>query len=137
MKKILLALDGSAGSKKCMEMCAELAGLYKASVGLLHVIPILDENIHYGLPESGLSPALEAEAKGILKEAEAFFKKKNVKTSIMIEHGIAGSVIVEKARGFDLVVVGSQGKSGVERLFLGSTSEHVVQNCAKPVLVVK
>jgi len=55
----------------------------------------------------------------------------------MIEHGIAGSVIVEKAHGFDLVVVGSQGKSGVERLFLGSTSEHVVQNCPKPVLVVK
>jgi nucleotide-binding universal stress UspA family protein len=137
MKKILLALDGSAGSKKCMDMCAEMAGLYKASVGLLHVIPILDENIHYGLPESGLSPALEAEAQIILKEAQAFFKKKNIKTSIMIEHGIAGSVIIEKSHDFGLVIVGSQGKSGMEKLFLGSTSEHVVQNCAKPVLVVK
>jgi len=137
MKKILLALDGSEGSKKCMELCAEMAGLYKASVGLLHVVPVLGNNIHYGLPESGLQPALEGEAQAILKEAEAFFSKKKIKTSILIEHGIAGSVIVEKSHGFDLVVVGSQGKSGVEKLFLGSTSEHVVQNCTKPVLVVK
>lgn len=137
MKKILIALDGSKGSEKSMELCAEIAGLYKASVGLLHVIPVLGENIHYGLPESGLQPALEAEAGEILKDAEAFFRKKKIKTSVMIEHGTAGGVIIEKARGFDLVIVGSQGKSGVEKLFLGSTSEYVVQNCSKPVLVVK
>lgn len=137
MKKMLIAIDGSESSKKAMEMCAELAGVYKGKVGLLHVVPILDENIHYGLPESGLQPALEAEAQEVLKEAESFFKKKKIGTSILIEHGLAGNIIVEKAADFDLVIVGSHSKSGVERLFLGSVSEHVVQNSPKPVLVVR
>ncbi len=137
MKKILLATDGSEVSEKAMEMCAKLAELYGGRIGILHVIPVLDANIHYGAPESGLQPALEAEAQTVLKTAESFFKKKKIKTSILIEHGTAGSVIVEKAVDFDLVVVGSHSKSGVERLFLGSVSEYVVQNSPKPVLVVK
>jgi len=54
----------------------------------------------------------------------------------MIEHGIAGSVIVEKRTVLTLWSSALRANPRREAL-LGSTSEHVVQNCPKPVLVVK
>ena len=57
----------------------------------------------------------------------------------VIEEGEAASVICKEAadRGADVIVVGSHGRTGVKRLFLGSVSERVVRHAPCPVLVVR
>jgi len=57
----------------------------------------------------------------------------------VIEEGEAAAVICKAAadRGADVIVVGSHGRTGVRRLFLGSVSEHVVRHAPCPVLVIR
>jgi nucleotide-binding universal stress UspA family protein len=57
----------------------------------------------------------------------------------VIEVGDAASTICNTAGrlGVDMIVVGSHGRTGLSRLFLGSVSEHVVRHAPCPVLVVR
>jgi nucleotide-binding universal stress UspA family protein len=57
----------------------------------------------------------------------------------VIEEGDAADVICKEAadRGADVIVVGTHGRTGLKRLFLGSVSEHVVRRAPCPVLVVR
>jgi len=62
-----------------------------------------------------------------------------VPTHEVIEEGDAADVICKEAadRGADVIVVGTHGRTGVKRFFLGSVSEHVVRRAPCPVLVVR
>jgi nucleotide-binding universal stress UspA family protein len=62
-----------------------------------------------------------------------------VPTHEVIEEGDAADVICKEAadRGTDVIVVGTHGRTGLKRLFLGSVSEHVVRRAPCPVLVVR
>jgi nucleotide-binding universal stress UspA family protein len=53
--------------------------------------------------------------------------------------GNPGEALITAAqqRSADLIVVGSHGRHGLQRLFLGSVAEHVVRNAPMPVLVVR
>jgi nucleotide-binding universal stress UspA family protein len=56
-----------------------------------------------------------------------------------VEIGDAATTIcaVAEELGVDVIVVGSHGRTGLSRLFLGSTSEHVIRHAPCPVLVVR
>jgi nucleotide-binding universal stress UspA family protein len=54
-----------------------------------------------------------------------------------IRYGVAGSVLVETARGATLLVVGSSGRGQVASLLVGSVSEHCVHHADSPVTVVR
>jgi nucleotide-binding universal stress UspA family protein len=56
----------------------------------------------------------------------------------VVEEGEAAATIVKEAenRSVDVIVVGSHGRTGIKRLFLGSVSEHVVRHAHCPVLVI-
>jgi nucleotide-binding universal stress UspA family protein len=62
-----------------------------------------------------------------------------VAVELEVHVGRPDQVIVERAaeRGADLIVMGSQGRGGLERLLLGSVSERVIGQAACPVMVVK
>ena len=53
--------------------------------------------------------------------------------------GTPAKTIVERARdgGFDLIITGTHGRRGIERMFLGSTAEAILRNASVPVLAVK
>jgi nucleotide-binding universal stress UspA family protein len=53
-----------------------------------------------------------------------------------VEEGPADQVIVEASKDAELVVVGSRGRGAIATLLLGSTSQHVIQHAACPVVVV-
>ena len=131
---ILFATDGSEKSKEALKFCARIAGK-KDKISVLHVVPLLVGD--FRMTTYDTQKTLEKEAKEILGEAVAFFKKKKLKTKRILEYGIAGEVIVDKSKGHDLVILGSHGKTGLERLLLGSVSEFVVKNSHVSVLVVK
>ena len=144
--KILIAVDGSRHSLKCVEYGAEVAKALGAEVLLYHVVK------PYNLPESFkkfaqaehmtiidadflkkgaqylLTGALDAARKAGLKEAE-----------IETDEGPIARSIVARAKSFqaDLIIIGSRGMGDVEGRLRGGVS-HRVETMAKcPVLVVK
>ncbi len=79
------------------------------------------------------------EASQIVNRLVAFMKQEGVKAKGEVPHGRAHEKIVEVAhkQDADLIVMGSKGRTGIERILLGSNAERVLDNTSCAVLVVK
>lgn len=137
---ILVAVDGSKISDKALETAIEEARVWKATV---HAIYVVETGLFSSLPMDNtweiMYSMLEKEGNKSLSNAREKAEKEGVKIEAAIRQGHAGNEIVRAAKetGADLVVVGSHGKSEVDRLLLGSVSSFVVSNCPTNVLVVR
>jgi nucleotide-binding universal stress UspA family protein len=79
--------------------------------------------------------SLTTKAQGIVQRAKAA----GADATFLVWEGDAGEAIVAAADSekADLIVVGSHGRSGVSRFFIGSVSDHVVRHAHCPVMVVR
>ena len=136
-KKICCAIDFSEPSRHTMEEACALARRLGGELTLLHVY-----DLHAPSPELLLSklerasPEMEARLASWGHDAEGLVGQR-VRTVLLT--GPATGEIVRFARdgGFDLVVMGTHGRSGLARALLGSVAEHVVREASCPVLVVR
>ena len=138
--KILVAIDGSGMSEQALETAIGEARVWKAA---LHVIYVVETGLFSSLPMDNtweiMLSMLEKEGGKIIAEAKQRAETKGVIIIPHLTQGHAGSEIVKAAEdiGADVVVVGSHGKSNVDRLLIGSVSSFVVSNCPVAVLVVR
>jgi nucleotide-binding universal stress UspA family protein len=138
--QILVALDGSKISDKALETAIEEARVWKATV---HAIYVVETGLFSSLPMDNtweiMYSMLEKEGDKALSTAKTMAEQQGVKIEAVIRQGHAGNEIVRAAKetGADLVIVGSHGKSEVDRLLLGSVSSFVVSNCTTNVMVVR
>ncbi len=145
-KKILVAIDGSEPSKRALEYAEEIAETRKSSLVIVTVVP----RAHIAaFPVEGFSPLyldqyeddLNHTYSRILAETVEDVKKR--RPGVFVEkkllHGRPGDAIVDASKedGIDLIVMGCRGLSGITGFVLGSVSRHVVENCTKPILIVK
>lgn len=79
------------------------------------------------------------EARHTVNRIVAFLKKEGIETQGEVPHGRPDDMIVQAAQrtGADLIVMGSHGRTGLERVLLGSTTERVINLTPSAVLVVK
>lgn len=139
-KQILVAIDGSKISDRALETALEEARVWKAQV---HVVYVVETGLFSSLPMDNtwevMYSMLEKEGNEALLEAKKQGELRGVKVETQIRQGHAGNEIVTAGGklGVDLVIVGSHGKSEVDRLLLGSVSSFVVANCKMNVMVVR
>jgi len=148
IKKMLVAVDGSEAAAKALDFALNLAEELDAEVHIISVVPPADSIIpRFALaaPPStfytSLISEMEKRLKTVLSETLRGAKEKRprLKISTRLLEGRPADKIVQTAReeGFDIIVVGSRGLSGVEELFLGSVSDRVADCATCPVLIVK
>ena len=146
LKKILVPVDYSDGSRVAMEYALFLAERFDAEIEVLHVaeIPLGEEEHTVVKPDTGEEELLSELIMQQAVKAETEFLAPFVRdATIPIERsllkGRPGKVIVEAAtdRGADLIVMGTHGRSGFERLIIGSVAERVVRSAPCPVVVVR
>jgi nucleotide-binding universal stress UspA family protein len=130
LETILLATDGSAASEPASEQAIDLAIQVQARLLVVSVVPS-------AAPEhSGDSrESMAARTQSIVQKAKAA----GANATFLVWEGEAGDGIVAAAHseGADLIVVGSHGRSGVSRFFIGSVSDYVVRHARCPVMVVR
>lgn len=141
-KKILLPTDTSANSTKALEYAQDLAQKYNAELIILNINYIPK---HFNFYESTYySYITDLEAK-IDKESEKFLNQlkeelahKGINVKTIYEKGVVGSTIVDKAiqENCDIIVMGSRGLNGIERLLIGSISNFVIHHSKCPVLLI-
>lgn len=132
--RILCPIDFSAFSERALAYAARMAVWYGAKLQVLHVMP--------PLPPSTIS-ALAAASRELnernLREAVARHRLPGLDANTeLIESAEPAARILEAADAFDanLIVTGSHGRAGVERVLLGSVVEALLHRCARPMLVI-
>jgi len=140
-RKICCPVDFSEASRLAMREAADLARRYGAELALVHVASpvsapaaeaVLAPPARHGEEEPDAPQLLAAWA----REAEALAGRA---VQTRLSNGRPGPEILGYARegGFDLLVVGSHGRTGVRHLVLGSVAEELVRAAPCPVLVVR
>jgi nucleotide-binding universal stress UspA family protein len=143
-KHILLATDGSASSVHASRMAVDLARTHGAKLTALYVA---DPYPYIGIGElnpAGLQ-AYAAAGQQLAAQAHAHVDALCREGSVvaldvrLVEDVTAVSGIVQTAEtlGVDLIVIGSNGRSGIERMVLGSVAAKVVAQSSVPVLVAR
>jgi nucleotide-binding universal stress UspA family protein len=145
-RKILLPTDGSENAKRAGEQAISLADVTGADIIVLNIIdvnylqpsylPSFREDLEKELRNEG-KRAIERFEEN-LEESQCAGKCKNVKFTSKIEEGKPHEVILQimDDEDVDVVVMGASGRHGLDRVLLGSTTERVVRETTRPVLVV-
>jgi len=137
---ILAALDGSPRSEQALARAIDEARAWKAS---LHAVYVIETGLFSSIPLDNtwevIFGLLESQGKEALKAAEQKAAAAGVTITPHMTQGHAGNEILKMAGtvGADLVVVGSHGKSEIDRLLLGSVSSYVVKYSTITTLVVR
>ena len=139
-RKILVAIDGSEPASRALEAAIEEAGAWNAKV---HVVYVVESGLFSSLPMDNtlevIYSVLQKEGEEILESARKKADAAGISLTTHLRQGHAGSQIVSLAEelGADLIILGSYGKSGVDRLLLGSVTDYVVQNSPITTTVVR
>jgi nucleotide-binding universal stress UspA family protein len=137
IETILFATDGSAASEPASEQAIDLATQVQAR---LLVVSVLGASSR---PSEASAEAAVADSRDSLtSKAQAIVqraKAAGTDATFLVWEGDAGEAIVAAANSenVDLIVVGSHGRSGVSRFFIGSVSDYVVRHAHCPVMVVR
>ncbi len=139
-KKMVLAVDGSDVSKSAVRHAVALAKSTSGTLIAMHVIPPIDiTDIETFKPDT-LQQGLRREGEKILSEVKGLAEKEGVQVQTRIEDGVPYEKICEVAgdSGADLIIMGSHGRTGIGKVFIGSVTERVISKAkCCPVLVVK
>jgi nucleotide-binding universal stress UspA family protein len=138
MKKILVAVDGSAPSLHAAKMALEIAQATGATLTAVYSVPPVA--LPGEVPFTIVNDVVKADtARGQTLLQEVLKELGTPTAQAMLLEGSPAEKIAETAetQDFDLVVVGSRGRNAVARLFLGSVADRLVHICKKPVLVVR
>jgi len=144
--RILVPVDFSVCSHEVAAEAARLAAGVGAEVVFLHVVPTppgLPEDVIVR-PEPGAAPVsvhewLEDEA---ARELPIYLRSMNrlgVPARTAVRHGPVADLILETADTEDAkyIVMGTHGRKGLARMFLGSVAEQVVRRSTRPVVTLR
>lgn len=147
VKNILCPLDFSEHSQKACDLAFQLARAYGSSVTLVYVFPRFNyydlgmPGMYYPIPMEDVN-ALIAESKNKLEAAAQDLKTKHPDIAIATrfddlseaDDGILSAAENVKA---DLIVIGSHGRKGLNRLLMGSVAESVLRHAKCDVIILK
>ncbi|MHB8921671.1 MAG: universal stress protein [Halothiobacillus sp.] len=144
-QNILVAIDGSHTSQIALQEAIKLS---KALQGRLLIVHIADTVIFNWegayVDPSTIWDAIIKEGEEILQQAKSEAEAEGAKAETkLIKIDTLGprvtEVIEEESRNWpaDLIVIGTHGRRGISRIFLGSVAEGVVRVASKPVLLIR
>ncbi len=143
IRSILVPTDFSTGAASAAQVAYELARGLGARVTLLHVYQLPayvfpDGSAYLTPPETAaaIARAVDEQLHKLEEDAEAHA---GVAVAVQSAQGMSADEILRVARegDYDLIVMGTHGRTGVKRLVFGSIAEQVVRHADRPVLTVR
>jgi nucleotide-binding universal stress UspA family protein len=140
-ENILIATDGSVHSIRAARAGIELAKLSGGKVTGLYVVDTnralsdVSSNIANEVFQ-GLKATMKKEGEHATNYVEESAKMANITVEKKIVEGNPAEEILKMSGGMDVVVIGSIGRTGLDKYLLGSVTDKVVRNSKVPVLVV-
>ncbi|MEO6407305.1 MAG: universal stress protein [Burkholderiaceae bacterium] len=144
-QRILVPIDGSATAARGLAEAIQLARLTRGRLRLIHVVDELSLTLGVGAGMTATGDLLnlvrEAGA-ATLVEGSKTVQAAGIEVDTVLKDSFAGRIyelVVAEAASWpaDLIVVGTHGRRGVERLVLGSDAENISRHAQTPVLLVR
>jgi nucleotide-binding universal stress UspA family protein len=146
-KRILVAVDGSVTSERALDEGVALARAYRARLRLVHVVdeltaksatPSTPADFWKAVRKAGALTLESARAQAAQDGIEAETKLAEIRTFGSLVRRVPG-LIVEDARRWhaDLIVIGTHGRRGLNKVLLGSVADGVVRTAGMSVLLVR
>lgn len=134
-ERILVPTDGSAAVEGAVEQALDLAETFDATLHALAVVePVYTVNEGFG----SMYDTLESDAKASVEAIAERGESAGVTVETAVRSGMIHREILEYAEDadIDLIVMGTHGRTGLERYLLGSVTARVVRLADVPVLTV-
>ena len=138
-RKVLIATDGSEYTKKAVDYGIDLANNTGAK---LHAIYVIDTRVYDSIPLSApmdyAYSVLRQEGDTAIKSVASRAEAAGLEVEGIIAQGHPADEIIKYAEknSIDLIVMGTLGKSGLERFLMGSVADKVIRNSKIPVIAV-
>jgi nucleotide-binding universal stress UspA family protein len=140
MSGVVVGVDGSAGSRRALEVALEEAAAHGETLRVVHAYTVSTprRDLKERLPANvELRQHAQEVVRDLLEEVDGAGRDVDITTEVMAvrDHNVA-QALVHASKGASKLVVGSRGLEGFAGLLLGSVSQQCVQHAACPVLVV-
>ncbi len=143
MKRILVPVDFSKEAENAARVAVSIAKKTNSEIFLVHMLElpvnIIDPteiaSVNSGPQALFYMKQANEKFKNFVKKP--FFKGVKVVESVQFQLAFSGIIEESKKNNIDLIVMGSQGTSGLQEMFIGSNTEKVVRRSHVPVLVIK
>ncbi len=141
-RRILVPVDGSPCSDRAVQEAVALAHVFGSSLTFLSVVDNPLRGL-YGYSEGigyygDVFEALERSANEALDRSAAVARNAGLGAEVrLVRDRPPIEAILEAEEGHDLTVLGTHGRHGVDRVFLGSVTEGVLRRSRRPHLVVR
>jgi universal stress protein A len=142
-RRVLHPSDFTSFSRAALRKAIEMAKANRAELLLVHVVspvvPVPGDAYISPKMYDDLAVSARASAQKQLDKLSAQVKKARVKSRAFVLEGAPAEEIVRFVRGrrVDLIVMGTHGRAGLAKLFVGSVADRVVAAASCPVLTVR
>ena len=135
-RRILVPHDFSESADAALELAADLAAAQGATLDVLHVVEPFHpppEVVTWLRESQQIGPQLKRLEQ--LVAARLGGRRLTFQCKVVTGHPL--DAILEAARDADLIVMATQGRTGIPHLLIGSVAERVVRHATKPVLTLR
>ncbi|EMA07143.1 universal stress protein [Haloferax denitrificans] len=135
--EILLPVDGSPAAEQALPHVFDLAVRCDATVHVLFVVNTTRDNA--GIVGGTVLETLEREGNRVVDDLVERGERRGIETVGAVRRGAPHDVILDYAteHGVGVIAMATHGRTGVERVLLGSVTERVVRTASVPVLTVR
>jgi universal stress protein A len=143
IRRILHATDFSKASARALNEAVRLAKQNRAELLIVHVIEptpyVADEGFSGAEIYTKLEDIAERDAKASMSKLLGRLKKSNIKARGLLLKGFAHDQIVKaaKSKKANMIVIGTHGRTGLSKLFMGSVAGKVISLATCPVVTVR
>lgn len=139
--KILVPVDGSKSALNAVKYAAKLSSNMRSADSITLMTVHDDHSLRHAKQLVGnavVEDYLREISDKELKSALSVMKKSGIKYNTIMQTGPVASTISNVAnKGYDMVVMGTKGRTALADLLIGSVAQRVVATCKKPVVLVK
>jgi nucleotide-binding universal stress UspA family protein len=141
IKKILCAVDFSEYSPVVAEYAATIAKTMGSEIICLYVAPSLDQYVGFHVPPSSIENFVGEIVTGADTTMEKFiednFKDETTKGKVLTGYAAEEILAFAKSENVDMIVMGTHGRKGIDRILFGSVAEKIVKAAICPVLTIR
>jgi len=137
IKKILVPVDFSENSKKILNSAGDIAGKFSAALSVVFVVQSFDDYSGFFVPHMPVAKFEEEMVRGAENKMESFLTGyEGIEAKVLV--GDVGEEIVRHAEemAVDMIIMGTHGYKGLEKVMFGSIAEKVVKTAPCPVLTI-